>query len=191
MSTVALERRYTPEDLLTMPDGDRYELVDGELVERDMGWDSSRIGGRLYRYLSSYCEDNGLGWVAPADADYQCFPDAPDKVRKPDASYIRLDRLPASRKPLGHCPIAPDAAAEVVSPNDSYSDVEVKVDEYLRAGVCLVWVIDPVTRSVRVHRQDGSVTDLTEKDYLDGENVIPGFKCRVGDLFLDPGARIL
>ena len=169
-----------------MPDGDRYELVNGELVERDMGFKSSRIGGRFYRFLSVYCEDNGLGWVAPADASFQCFPDDPEKVRKPDASFIRAERMPSDQQPEGHCRLVPDAAAEVVSPNDTYSDVEIKVDEYLQAGVLLVWVIHPATRSVRVHRRDGTMSDLREDDELTGENVIPGFRCRVSDLFADP-----
>ena len=83
----------------------------------------------------------------------------------------------------GHCRIAPNLAVEVISPNDSYEEVEEKVREYLAANVELVWVINPATRSVRVHRADGSVTDLDENSELDGENVVPGFRCRVCDLF--------
>ena len=186
MNTTAIKQQYTPEDLLTMPDGDRFELVDGELVERNMGWESSRVGGRLLGYLFEFCEPKQLGWLAPADASYQCFPDDPDKVRKPDVSFVRLERLPAHQRPEGHCPIAPDLAVEVVSPNDLYSEVEAKVDEYVRAGVQLVWVVDPPTRTVRAHRADGTVTDLNENDFLDGENVLPGFRCRVSDLFRAP-----
>lgn len=95
--------------------------------------------------------------------------------------------MPANKQPEGHCRIVPDLVAEVVSPNDYYSDVEEKAKEYLGAGVCLVWVIDPRTKTVRVHRQDGSETRLGASDELLGEEVIPGFRCRVGDLFLDPG----
>ena len=100
----------------------------------------------------------GLGWVAGADASYQCFPAAARQVRKPDASFIRIDRLPAGEEPEGHCPIAPDLAVEVVSPNDLYSEVEEKVDDYLAAGVRLVWVIDPPTRTAHVHRAGGGVS---------------------------------
>jgi Uma2 family endonuclease len=189
MNPVDAKQTYTPEDLLAMPGGDDFELVGGALVERSMGWQSSRIGGRLFGYLFSFCEAHGAGWVAPADAGYQCFADDPGKVRKPDASFIRLERLPAQREPQGHCPIAPDVAVEVVSPHDLFSDVEVKVDEYLRAGVSLVWVIDPATRTVRVHRQEGSVSYLHEDDQLDGESVLPGFSCPVRNLFQSPGAH--
>ncbi len=186
MSTVAATSRYTPEDLLRMPDGDRFELVGGELVERNMGYESSVVGGRLYRLLSNHCADHQLGEPAPADASYQCFPDDPDKVRKPDVSLVLAGRLPAGVLPRGHCRVAPDLAVEVVSPNDAFSDVEAKVGEYLAAGVRLVWVIDPPTRVVLVYRPDGTGARLRDGDELSGEDVVPGFRCRVGDLFNAP-----
>jgi Uma2 family endonuclease len=185
-ATPLTEHMVTPEELLAMPDGKRFELSDGQLVERNMGWKASRIGGRLHGYLFDYCESHHAGWAAPGDASYQCFPDAPSKVRRPDVSFIRAERLAAKDEPEGHCPIAPDLAVEVISPGDLYSHIEVKVDEYLRAGVQLVWVVDPPTRTVRVHRPDGSVTDVGEDGELEGEDVLPGFRCRVADLFRTP-----
>jgi Uma2 family endonuclease len=186
MSTVATKQCYTPEDLLAMPDAVSYELVNGELVEREMGWKSSRIGGRVVQLLLNHCDAHGLGWVAGADASYQCFPDAPNKVRKPDASFIRLERIPADKEPEGHCRIAPDLAVEVTSSNDLYEAVENKVVEYLTAGVRLVWVVHPPTRTVRVHRADGTISTLRETDELSGEDVVPGFRCRVSELFAVP-----
>src|SRR4051794_14117055 len=99
MTVLTAPVRYTPEDLLTMADGDRYELVDGYLVERDMGLKSSWVGGRLVHLASGYCDANGLGWVLPADASYQCFPYRPNLVRKPDMSFIRRGRLPGEELP--------------------------------------------------------------------------------------------
>jgi Uma2 family endonuclease len=180
------KREVTPEQLLDMPDGKRYELVDGQLVERNMGWDSSWIAGRLHHILSAYCDAHNAGLVAPGDASYQCFADEPKKVRRPDVSFIRAGRLPSDKRPKGHCPIAPDLAVEVISPRDLYSRVEAKVDEYLAAGTRLVWVVDPATCTARVHRADGSITDVHEDAELDGEDVLPGFRCRVADLFRTP-----
>jgi Uma2 family endonuclease len=188
MSTVATKQRYTPEDLLTMPDAVSYELVNGELVERNMGWKSSEIGVDVAFLLKAHCKAHGLGWVVGADASYQCYPDAPKKVRKPDVSFIRLDRMPAEEKPEGHCRIAPDLAVEVVSPNDLFYKVEDKVEEYLTAGVRLVWVVNPPTRTVHVYRADGTTTKLREADELSGEDVVPGFRCRVSELFAVPVA---
>jgi Uma2 family endonuclease len=73
---------------------------------------------------------------------------------------------------------------EVVSPNDSYYDVEHKVQEYLSAGVQRVWVVNPDRRNVRIHHLDGTTTTLNENDEITGEAVLPGFKCRVGEFFL-------
>ncbi len=71
----------------------------------------------------------------------------------------------------------------MISPNDLYGEVEEKVDEYLLAGVRLVWVIDPQTKSIRIHRANRTVEDLNVTDELSGEDVVPGFRCRVADLF--------
>ena len=180
--TFAAGRRFTPEDLLALPDAVGFELVDGRLVERGMGAISSWVGGRLYRLLGDHCDRVRLGWTFPADASYQCFPDEPARVRKLDVSFVRFGRLPAEQLAEGHIRIAPDFAVEVVSPNDLASELDRKVKEYLAAGVRLVWVIFPETRSARIHRADGSVAEVRETDPLDGEDVIPGFRCTVGDL---------
>jgi Uma2 family endonuclease len=188
MNIVATKQRCTPEDLLAMPDGDKYELVNGELVERNMGWNSSWVGGRLFFYLTAFLEANPIGRAAPADASYQCYPDAPGKVRRPDVSFIRANRLPAEQDREGHCRIAPDLVVEVASPNDLYYEVEDKVAEYLAAGVRLVWVVNPPTRTIRIHRADGTQGYLREADELNGEDVVPGFRCRGAALFAAPAA---
>ena len=177
---------YTPEDLLVMPDGDQYELVDGELVERPMGFRSSYIGGRMFKLLAVHCDQHQLGWVLPSDAGYQCFPDDPGKVRKPDVSFIQAARLAAEEAPEGWARIAPDLAVEVVSPNDYFEAVSVKAHEYLNAGVRLVWVVDTATQMVYVYHHDRRGEILTQNDDLSGEDVVEGFHCRVADLFASP-----
>jgi Uma2 family endonuclease len=187
MSTVAAPTRYTPEDLLKMPDGDRYELVDGQLVEHTMSTWSSYVAGKMYGQLDSHCQANKAGWVLPEGTTYQCFPDAPNKVRKADVSFIRRERMSLQQATAeGHLPIYPDLAVEVLSPNDLAYEVDAKVQEYLTAGARLVWVVNPQARTVEVHRPQGTGTILRENDELDGEDVLPGFRCRVGDLFLPP-----
>ena len=182
-ASVATQTQYTPEDLLAMPDGKSYELVGGHLVERNMGAESSWVGGRLLSRLSRFCEGPGVGWAFPADNGYQCFPHEPDLVRKPDVSLIRFGRLAGERIPKGWIKIAPDLAVEVVSPKDRVSELDVKVDEYLKAGVKLIWIIYPETMKVQVWRGDGSVIPLRAGDELSGEDVLPGFRCKVEDLF--------
>jgi Uma2 family endonuclease len=178
---------FTPDDLLRMENAVSYELVDGKLVERHMGMESSAIAVRVAFLIALFLRDNRLGHLFGADASYQCFPNAPAKVRKPDVSFIRTERLPGGRIPTGHCPVAPDLAVEVISPGDLAYEVEEKVAEYLAAGVPLVWVVHPPTRTVRVHRPRssprGSVADLSEADQITGEEVLPGFTCRIDEFF--------
>jgi Uma2 family endonuclease len=184
MSTaVATEaRRYTPEDLLAMPDGKSYELVDGRLVERKMGAESSEIGGNLYFLLRMFCRGHDLGIVWPADNGFQCFPHAPGLVRRPDVSFIRRGRLPGDVSPKGWVKIPPDLAVEVVSPNDLVGELEEKLDDYRKADVPLVWVIYPEQRKARIFRLDGPAVELMEDDELTGEDVIPGFRCPLREI---------
>src|SRR5712691_3211769 len=131
----ATRPRVTAEELLAMPDGKNFELVNGELVERNMSWESERIGTNLIVLLGSFSREHDCGVVNGANAGYQCFeeiyPDDPDRLRKPDASYISVDRLPSEPVVKGYCGIVPDLAVEVVSPNDLSEEVEEKVHEYL------------------------------------------------------------
>jgi Uma2 family endonuclease len=186
MSTRTKKKIYTPEDLLKMSDGKSYELDNGKLVLRPMGTESSWVGGKLFRRLDGFCEKKQSGWVLPSDASYQCFSDAPARVRKPDVSFIKRGRLPGERLPKGHCPIAPNLAVEVLSPRDLTSRTMKKIKEYLKAGVELVWVVDPELRTVWIYRQDGSIQELGEADELTGEDVLPGFRCRVSDILPSP-----
>ena len=179
---------YTPDDLLTMPDGDRYELVDGRLKEVNMGLESSWVGGELHARLSAHSQPQRLGWVFPADAGFQCFPGRPNLVRKPDVSFVRRGRFAGEHLPEGHARIAPDLAVEVVSPNDLAEETMEKVRDYRSASVRLVWVIYPGCRVALVFRADGSSSLLTEDQELSGEDVVPGFTCRVRDVLPPPAA---
>jgi len=138
-----VSHQYTPEDLLTMPDGHRFDLVDGHLVERHMGAESSWIAQQVNRRLGNDVAASQGGLVLGPDCGYQIFPDDPNQVRFPDGSFIRRGRLPHDVPPRGHVRIVPDLLIEVVSPNDLAWEVEVKVTEYLRAGVPLLWVFYP------------------------------------------------
>jgi Uma2 family endonuclease len=177
------EKIHTPEDLLSMPDGKNYELVDGHLVERNMSQLSSWVGGEFFFELRSFLRANPIGWAWPADLGYECYPDSLNKVRKPDVSFIRIERMPEGPSSDGYAHIPPDLAVEVIAPNDLWREVIAKVDEYLEAGVMLVWVIDPEARSVHVYRRGGTVSLLREGDELSGEDIIPGFRCSVTSLF--------
>jgi Uma2 family endonuclease len=184
MSTaVATEtRRYTPEELLCMPDGKNFELVDGRLVERNMGAESSWVGGQLHLQLGLFCREHDLGTVWPADNGYQCFPHNPSRVRRPDVSFVKRGRLPGDVPPRGWIRIPPDLAVEVVSSGDTAEGLEEKLRDYRKAGVPLVWVIYPELRVAKVFRRDGPSGELEEEDVLSGEDVIPGFHCPLREI---------
>jgi len=183
MSTVAPERLYTPEDLSSLPDGEDFELVDGRLVRREMGTLSSWVAGRIIRLLGAWGEDTGLCWVLLPDTAYQCFPDHPAKVRKPDASFILRGRLPGEELPTGNMFIRPDLAVEVLSPNDLADKVNEKLGEYLDAGIPLIWIVDPRNRKIQTFENGQPRAHLTERDELTGGAVLPGFRCAVRDIF--------
>ena len=183
MSTaVATQAHYTPDDLLAMPDGKSYELVHGQLVERNMGSESSFVGGELYLRLKLHCRDHKLGLVWPADNGFQCFPHDPGLFRRPDISFVRRGRLPGDVPPKGWVKIPPDLAVEVLSPNDRVYELDEKLADYRKVRVPFVWVINPQSRTVTVHSIDRPIRLLFEDDELSGEDVMPGFRCPVRDI---------
>ena len=167
-----------------IPDG--YELIDGELVERGMGSSSSWVGGEIYALLRDFGRANRVGWAWPADAGYRCFPHKPGMVRFPDASFIRLGRLPGEQFPEGHTEIPPDLAVEVVSPKDRAEVLMEKLLDYRAAGVRLVWVIYPAAGIAHVYRPDRVISEVAADEFLTGEDIVPGFRVRLADLFPPP-----
>jgi Uma2 family endonuclease len=117
---------------------------------------------------------------------YRCFPNEPDRIRKPDVSFVRSDRLPGGRSPKGVFASRPDFAAEIVSPNDKVVELNEKLTDYKAAGIPLVWVLDPDAKTVQVRTPDGAVAEFEGDAVLTGDPVLPGFSVRVADLFPPP-----
>jgi Uma2 family endonuclease len=182
----------TPEDLLQIPDqGKGYELIDGELKELDGSARSSRVGGQIYRQLENHSQTHTPGWVFPPETGFRCFATERGQVRKPDTSFISLGRLSREEyKEDGFIEVVPDLVAEVISPNDNAEDVEIKIEDWLAAGVKVVWEVYPGTGVVRAHRPDNTITLFRGADTLIAPDVLPGFACPVADLFRLPGEPI-
>lgn len=150
-----------------------YEFIDGQLVEKATGAESSWVAGEVYDHVKAYCRRSGAGVAFVADLGFRCFPHKPEQVRKPDVSVIACD--PAGYvPPVGWETTVPTLVVEVVSPNETAYDLADKVKDFRRAGVPLIWVITPPHREATVYRADGSVSFVTEPADLSGENVLPG-----------------
>lgn len=185
MSTVET-KKITPEDLLKMPDGDQFELVDGQLLQSPMSFWSSYVAGNVDFFIRSFCRKSGGFWVLPEGTTYRCFPFDSSRVRKPDVSVLRVERYPLGNARMeGHVKTCPDLAVEVVSPTNLAEALEEKIQDYLEAGVPLVWVIHPEKKTIYVYH-GGSVRILHENDDITGEDVLIGFRCRVGEFFEPP-----
>lgn len=182
MSTIT-PSRITPEELLKLPDGELYELVDGELVECNMSGKSTWLATWLSTQLVNFAVQRRLGYVM-TEASIQCFADS-GKVRRPDVAFFASGRVSDAEFETGHIRVAPDLAVEVVSPNDLAYDVALKSEEYLAAGVRLVWIVHPETNTVDVLRANGSALHLRGPQSLSGEDVLPGFEYPLDELFRD------
>ena len=184
---MATTTQMTAEELLRMPDDGRfrYELIAGELRKMSpAGWRHGGVAGDLHTLLGQYVHQHDLGWVLGADPGFILARD-PDTVRAPDIAFIRRERLPATPPEDAFWPGAPDLAVEVVSPGDTVREVDEKVQGWLAAGAAMVWVVNPKWRSVTIYRSATDIRVLTEKDELDGQDVVPGFRCRMGDIFVN------
>ncbi len=174
----------TADELLLMPkDGFRYELVKGELKKMSpAGFEHGVIGMNLGMLLARYVKANKLGDVCLAETGFK-IASAPDTVLAPDVSFVRRERIPESGRPQAFYPGAPDLAVEVVSPGDTKKEVAGKVEDWLAAGCQAVWVINSKRRTVVIHRPQTEALTLTEDDELDGQDVVPGFRCSVSEIF--------
>jgi Uma2 family endonuclease len=152
---------------------------------RNMGAQSSQVALNVMSLVRLHARDRKLGKTFGTDCGYQLPGDEAKKARFPDGSFVARGRLPEDRTPEGHLKIAPDFALEVVGPGDSAYEVEEKRLTYLRAGVHLLWVVYPATRTVYVYRLGGFVAVLGEGDTVSDEEVLPGFACSVARFFED------
>ena len=123
--------------------------------------------------------------VYPSSLTYRCFVDEPDRMRRPDVSVIRVERLRKLPDPNpGVMPIAPDLAVEVVSTHDKAQRVDAKIQEYLNASVPRIWVLWPETRTIHAYEED-SLRRLSAGDMIDAGDLLPGWSVRVAKLFGD------
>src|SRR4051812_18032671 len=128
-------QRSTANELFEMPDdGFRYELVKGELRKMSpSGSEHAAIIFNLTGMLHAHIKATNIGQGFGAEAGFKLASD-PDTVRAADIAFVRRERIPEEGIPKNFWAIAPDLAVEVVSPGDTYNEVEEKVEAWLAAG---------------------------------------------------------
>jgi Uma2 family endonuclease len=184
---MSIATTITAEQLLEMPrDGLRRELVQGEL--RTMPPAGSEHGatvvGLTWR-VAQHAQHDDLGTVFGAETGFLLARN-PDTVRAADCSFVRKERIRRTGIPRTFYPGAPDLAIEVVSPGDTVNEVDDKVHDWIVYGTTLVWVVNPRTRTVTAHGNDGTVRVLKDADVLEAPELLPGFRCLVRDIFVGP-----
>jgi Uma2 family endonuclease len=166
------------EDQIDRDSDTRYELIDGKLVERNMGALADDFASQLFAILGFFIRDNKLGRFF-YDTQYSCFG---GKIRRPDFSFIVASRMMKNDIPRGRLKIPPDLAIEVLSPNDLAYEVGERVADYLKAGVKEIWLVNPELQTISIRCPGKSTIELDENGILRSDDLLPGFELRVGDI---------
>ena len=174
----------TAEELWRLPDdGFRRELVGGELrVMTPAGAEHGRVTATVGILLGAHVRETASGVTFGAETGFVLARD-PDTVRAPDAAFVTKEHADAIGRTVKYWPQAPDFAVEVVSPDDSFREVEEKALSWLRAGSVTVLVLDPSRRAATVYRGAGEARAYSGEDTLDLSDAVPGWKVAVAELF--------
>jgi Uma2 family endonuclease len=173
----------TERDVLAVHDRkDRIcELIDGVLVEKTMGAKESMLAAEIARRLGNFVAERGLGVIAGPDGFLRVLP---GQVRAPDVAFVSFDELPARKYPAEPIPdLVPQLAVEVLSESNTRQEMRRKLKDYFLAGVRLVWFIEPDNRQAQSYTAPDEVRVLAANQALDGDDVLPGFRLPLHELF--------
>ncbi|MFO0965730.1 MAG: Uma2 family endonuclease [Gemmataceae bacterium] len=160
-------------------DGSRQELVRGEIHVMPPGGGLHGVCcSRVDRRIGNYVDAHKLGEVASNDTGFITAQE-PDSVRGPDVAFWSKERL--KEIPIGYMTMAPDLAVEVLSPSNTSKLIREKLGEYFERGVRMVWVLAPEDRTLTIYRAADQGRIYHETATISGEDVLPGFECKVSD----------
>lgn len=183
-STPVPPELVTADELYRLPDdGYRYELVAGKLRQKALaGGDHGFIVGDIATLLNQQVKARQLGRVAAAGTGFK-LRENPDTVRAPDVAFISHERLAQMGSSRGFLTSAPNLVAEVISPSDTYTEVQDKVQDWLEADTRVVLVVDPDTRTVAVHQADHSAHTFHLGEMIDVSDAVPRWTLPVTEVF--------
>ena len=173
-----------------LPERDGYEYVDGTWVKIPTGAQSVWVSSQLFVQLHKYARRRRTGVALAHATSFQIWPAKPRRYRKPDGAFIATGRLPNNRVPEMHINAVPELVIEVCAPDDLAEAIEGKLGEYRDAGIPLIWAIYPKGPRAYVFRRNRTGRIVEEDEYLEGEDVLPGFRVRLRDLLQPKGLGV-
>lgn len=175
---------WTDEELMALPkDGYKRELLQGEIVMSPAGSEHGIIAVAVCAELRAHARRHRLGAVFDSSTGFRL---TPDDLLSPDAAFVSRARLVSlQRIPRGFFPGAPDLVVEVLSPSDTLEYVHEKMAGYFAHGCRLAWAINPIERNALVYRTSEAERLLRVTDVLDGDDVLPGFRLPLAELFAE------
>lgn len=174
----------TAEDLWNLPDdGMRHDLVAGEIrVMAPPGAEHGRVASTVNALLHVHVRQSGAGVTFAAETGFVLSRD-PDTVRAPDAAFVARARADAVGRTEKYWPGAPDFAAEVISPGDTFAEVEAKALGWLKAGTRVVLVLDPARQTATAYHGRGELRVHSGTEMLDLSDAVPGWQVELADFF--------
>jgi Uma2 family endonuclease len=175
----------TPDDVASIKAHEQrlFELVDGVLVEKVMGFRESLVAIFLARILGNFISPRNLGLVVGADGMMRL---QANTVRIPDVAFIAWSRLPEGKVPQTAVPdVVPTLAVEVLSATNTAAEMSRKRREYFAAGVELVWEVDIHQRIVTVYTSAESLRVIRDGEILSGGRVLPEFEIPLSEIFAE------
>lgn len=183
MSAIA-EQSITVEEFYEKAmEGFRGELVRGELKETmPTSILHGIIAGRIAGLLAVFLMQTKLGEVLTAETGFKLFVNE-RTVRVPDVAFLSNEKLAEIEDFSKFFNGTPDLAVKVISPSETYDEVQGKLEDYLAAGVKIVWIVRPKQKSVTVYNSLFDFKTFQEDEELEGGDVLPQFKCKLQDIF--------
>lgn len=159
------------------------EMVDGTLVEKVMAWEESCLAAALARLIGNFLELHPLGIVLGPDGPVRIEPRV---IRMPDVSFVSWQRVPPELDTIPAGPVmelVPDLAVEVISPSNRPGEMSIRLRQYFKRGVRLVWYLYHQQRTLRAHTSPKRFTEIGLAEYLDGGEVLPGFRITLQSVY--------
>jgi Uma2 family endonuclease len=176
-------KEWSDQEFMALPDdGNRYEIINGELVNvGNSGMEHGNIGIFLGGLIEIFVRQHNLGVTCDSSTAFKL---KAGNKRSPDISFVSKERLIGLKRiPKGFFEGAPDLVVEIISPGNTFEEIHNKIEEYFESGTKLLWIIHPDEKYVLVYHSPQPDRLLRSNDFLDGEDQIVNFKVLVSDLF--------